>query len=75
MSKLVQSYSNCEYINLPLNDEDLIDTMEMKTNHLKKGTKVITLCQKGYRSLIGYSFLNLVKKHEWDIQLCRDPVN
>ncbi len=74
MPKLIEKYQNAEYINLPLNDEDLLDTLQEKTRHLPKNTQFVTLCAKGYRSLIGYSFLQHLKKPQWDLKLCRDPI-
>lgn len=61
LTKEAQKYANVSYLNLPLNDDDLPELLHSKTAHLPPNTKYITLCAKGYRSLIGYSFLNLLK--------------
>lgn len=74
MPKLIEKYQNVEYINLPLNDEDLLDTLQENTRHLPKDTQFVTLCAKGYRSLIGYSLLQHLKKPNWEIKLCRSPI-
>ena len=59
---------------MPLNDDDLTELIQEKTRHLPKNTKFVTLCAKGYRSAIGYSFLELVKKPTWSIVSCRSPL-
>lgn len=34
----------------------------------------ITMCAKGYRSLIGYSLMNLIAERSWKIKLCRNTL-
>ena len=72
LTKISQKYRNVSYLNLPLNDDDFLDNLYSKTSHLPEKIRLITMCAKGYRSTIGYSMLNLVKKPEWNIQLCRN---
>lgn len=61
LRKIVEGYENSSYINLPLNDDDLTDLILDKTSHLPRNSRFVTLCEKGYRSAIGYSFLELIK--------------
>lgn len=74
MQKVVEKFENSSYINLPLNDDDLSELIQEKIGHLPKNTQLVTLCAKGYRSAIGYSFLELVKKPSWDIVSCKTPL-
>jgi rhodanese-related sulfurtransferase len=71
INNAIKQYKNTSYINIPLNDEDFIELLNIKTRHLSDNTQFITMCAKGYRSIIGYSLLNLMKMKEWKIKVCR----
>ena len=49
------SRKNFKYLNIPLNDDDLPEEFHQKTKDLNKDWELITMCAKGYRSLIAYS--------------------
>lgn len=72
LSRILPKYRNASVINVPLNDDDFTDLLHAKTSHLPSRVQLITMCAKGYRSTIGYTMLNLIKKPEWDIQVCRN---
>jgi rhodanese-related sulfurtransferase len=75
ISHAITKFPNVSHINLPLNDEDLLESLHSKTNHLPSNSQFITMCAKGYRSTIGYSLINLLKQGSWDVRLCRNSAN
>ena len=74
MNYLVPKTASNEYLNIPLNDEDFLDLLEYKTAHMPAKIEFITMCAKGYRSLIGYSLMKLISKPSWRIRVCRNQL-
>ena len=71
---LIPEGISTEYVHLPLNDEDIIDLLHSKISHMPKEIQFVTMCAKGYRSLIGYSLMKLIAEPTWKIKLCRNTL-
>lgn len=69
---LIPSGMTTEYVNLPLNDDDIIELLHSKIAHMPSNIQFITMCAKGYRSLIGYSLMKLIREPSWRIRVCRN---
>lgn len=74
---MLLSYQNCSYFNLPLNEEEVLDQVTQKIMNIPQQPEFITMCAKGYRSMIGYSFLRLLKEKmdlSYDLKVCTSTV-
>lgn len=71
---LIPKEISTEYINLPLNDDDIIDLLYSKIAHMPENIQFVTMCAKGYRSLIGYSLMKLIAENSWKVRVCRNSL-
>ena len=74
VNHLIPSGITTEYVNLPLNDDDIIDLLYSKIAHMPENIQFVTMCAKGYRSLIGYSLMRLIREQSWRIRVCRNSL-
>lgn len=75
VENLPTSQSNFQYLNIPINDDDLGEKFYSATEELEGQWELITMCAKGYRSMISYSTFRHFLKDSWKISTCRSSIS